>query len=143
MIIDFGGAGGLDLCPAAFEAIDTEDKMGHHRGHMDVEWEKTTCNELIGNEKIKYRYKAGSGKNWYMGVSIIDHNIPLARSNAVQISNRKLPPNSSKWFKCKDNGANGYWFCSGHPKFNERKPFYFRIESIDGQILIDKINKVD
>lgn len=141
MVIDFGGAGGLDLCPEAFNAIDTKDKLGHFRGHMNVEWEKTTCDDLIGNQKIKYRYKAGSGKNWYMGVTIIDHKIPLSRSHPVQISNNEHDPNS--WHKCKANGANGYWFCSGHPRFNEKKPFYFRIESIDGQILVDKINRVE
>ena len=140
MVIDFGGAGGLDMCPEAFDAIDTDDKLGHFRGHHDVQWEKTSCDELIGNQNIKYRYKAGSGKNWYMGVTIIDHKIPLSRSNAVQISNTEHDPNS--WFKCKANGANGYWFCSGHPKYNENKPIYLRIESIDGQVLIDKVNRV-
>ena len=141
MVIDFGGAGGLDLAPDAFNDIDSDDKMGHFRGHMNVEWEKTTCDDLIGDQKIKYRYKAGSGKNWYMGVTIIDHKIPLSRTDAVQISDREFDPNS--WFKCKPNGANGYWFCSGHPRFNENKPFFFRIESIDGQVLIDKVNRVE
>ena len=141
MVIDFGGAGGLDLCPDAFNDIDTDDKMGHFRGHMNVEWEKTTCDDLIGDQKIKYRYKAGSGKNWYMGVSIIDQRIPLSRTNAVQISDREHDPNS--WYKCNANGANGYWFCTGHPRFREDMPFFFRIESIDGQVLIDKINKVE
>merc|ERR1712223_2325611 len=92
-----------------------------------------TCDDLIGDEKIKYRYKAGSGRNWYMGVTIIDHKIPLSRTDAVQISDQEFDPNS--WFKCKANGANGYWFCSGHPKFNENKPIYFRIKSIDGQVI--------
>ena len=141
MVIDFGGAGGLDLCPDAFNDLDSPDKMGHFRGHMNVEWEKTTCDDLIGDQKIKYRYKAGSGKNWYMGVTIIDHKIPLSRSNAVQISDRENDPNS--WFTCNANGANGYWFCSGHPKFREDRPFYFRIESIDGQVLVDKVNRIE
>ena len=141
MVIDFGGAGGLDLCPEAFDAIDSDDKLGHFRGHMNVEWEKTTCDDLIGRQKIKYRYKAGSGKNWYMGVSIIDHKVPLARSNAVMVSDKEHDPDS--WFNCKANGANGYWFCSGHPKFNENKPIYFRIKSIDGQVLVDKIHRIE
>jgi expansin (peptidoglycan-binding protein) len=141
MVIDFGGAKGLDLCPEAFNAIDTWDKLGHHRGHMNVEWEKTTCDDLIGNQKIKYRYKAGSGKNWYMGVTIVGHKVPLSRSHPVQISNNENDPNS--WYECKANGANGYWFCSGHRKFDVNQPFYFRIESIDGQVLVDKINRVE
>ena len=141
MVIDFGGAGGLDLCPEAFNNIDTEDGLGHSRGHMNVEWDKTNCDDLVGEEKIKYRYKSGSGKNWYMGVTIIDHKVPLSRSNAVQISNNEKDANS--WYKCKANGANGYWFCGGHPTFDEDEPFYFRIESIDGQVLIDIVNHVD
>ena len=46
MIIDFGGARGLDLCPEAFDNIDTQNRLGHSRGHMTVEWEKTNwlCN---------------------------------------------------------------------------------------------------
>ena len=53
----------------AFDAIDSDDKLGHFRGHMNVEWEKTTCDDLIGRQKIKYRYKTAAGrlgKNiWY------------------------------------------------------------------------------
>ena len=141
MIIDFGGAGGLDLCPEAFKAIDTEDGSGHANGKMNVEWEKTNCDDLLCNENIKYRYKAGSTWNYWMGVSIIGHKVPLSRENAVHISDNENDPKS--WFKCKDNGANGYWMCGGHPKYDENKPMYFRIESIDKQVLIDEIREIE
>jgi len=146
MIVDFGGDLGLDLSPEAFNALDSEDRKGNKRGNIEVEWQFTTCDDIIGDDPIKYRWKEGSGKNYYMMVSILNHKIPLARKNAVQVSNTETDPNS--WYNCHPkDGANGYWDCSTaiskHPKFREDKPFYIRIESIDGQVLIDQIDTVE
>ena len=78
-----------------------------------------------------------------MGVSIIGQKVPLSRIDAVQISDNENDPKS--WFKCKPNaaGANGYWMCGGHPKYDENKPIYFRIESIDKQVLIDEVREIE
>ena len=146
MIVDFGGELGLDLSPEAFNAIDSVDRKGNKKGNMDVEWQFTTCDDIIGDDPIKYRWKEGSGKNYYMMVSILNHKIPLSRKNAVQVSNTETDPNS--WFNCLPrDGANGYWDCSTavskHPNFREDRPFYIRIESIDGQVLIDQIETVE
>ena len=139
MVIDFAESTELDLCPEAFQAIDsTLDKRGYNQGFITIDWYKTSCEDLIGNEAIQYRFKSGSTKNWFMGVSILSRAIPLARTNAVQISNHKSDPLS--WFACKDNGAIGYWFCTGHKPFNKNDPFYFKITSIDGQVLVDTID---
>ena len=79
-------------------------------------------------------------------VSILNHKIPLSRKNAVQVSNTETDPNL--WYNCSPkDGANGYWDCSTavskHPTFREDQPFYIRIESIDGQVLIDQIETVE
>ena len=138
MVVDFADDTELDLCPEAFETIDSNDKKGYNQGYMQVRWHKTSCEELIGNEAIRYRFKSGSSKNWFMGVTITSRNIPLSRTNAVEISNQQSDPLS--WFACKDNGATGYWFCTGHKPYNQKDPFYFRITSIDGQVLVDTID---
>ena len=139
-VIDFCANGDLDLCPQAFAAIDTSDRSGYIRGQMRVRWQKASCEELIDDGRIKYRYKSGTDRwNRYMGVTIMDPLVPLARTRAVQISNENQDPNS--WFDCRDNGAEGYWFCSGHKKRKE-DPFYLKIKSIDGQVLVDKIDHV-
>ena len=138
MIIDFADDTELDLCPEAFAAIDNVDRNGYNQGFMNVLWYKTSCEDLIGNEPIRYRFKSGSSKNWFMGVTITSRTIPLSRTKAVQISNHQSDPLS--WFTCKDNGAIGYWFCTGHKPYSMNDPFYFKITSIDGQVLVDTID---
>ena len=33
--------------------------------------------------------------------------------------------------------------CGGHPKYDVKKPIYFRIESIDKQVLIDEVREIE
>ena len=141
MVIDFVDDSELDMCPEAFKAIDNSQKDGHFQGHMTVQWHKASCNSLIGNDTIKYRYKLGSNRKWFMGVSLMYPKIPLARSNAVQISNDEYEP--KLWRDCEKNGANGYWFCNVNKSYNEDDPFFLQLRSIDGQVLVDKIRDVE
>lgn len=137
-VVDLKGASGLDMAPDAFNAISAGSNA-LQAGHMDISSVKVPCISILGSKKIRYRYKAGSTCDPYLGIMVLDHMVPM---QGVQVSASK----TGGFTKCKmTSSAKNWWMCTDHPPFVARSDaplFYIKLIATTGEELIDEIWKI-